>query len=61
MEKLQNVTPGDVLQELWLTPLNMSVADFAKKVNISLEIAQGILSGEVKITLDIAQKLHTSV
>ena len=52
-----NTTPGSVLRERFLRPLNISQADLAKILGISRPRINQILNGRCVITAEIALRL----
>ena len=57
MEKLPNVHPGEVLQEEFLAPLNISAYKLAKETNIPQTRVSEIIKGNRRITADTALRL----
>ncbi len=57
MEKLPNIHPGEVLQEEFLTPLNISAYKLAKETNIPQTRVSEIIKGNRRITADTALRL----
>jgi len=58
MEKIPNVTTGEILLEEFLEPANISVSAFAEKAGFSLSEALNIISGKIKITPEISDKIN---
>ena len=54
MKKLKNIHPGDVLQEEFLTPLNITAYRLAKDIGIPQTRISEILKGNRRITADTA-------
>ena len=46
--------PGDILKELFLTPLGMSVTSFAAHIGVSRKTVSAILNGRAPISVDMA-------
>ena len=57
MEKLNNITPGEILQEEFLIPLGISQYRLAKELNIPQTRVSGIINNSRKITADTALRL----
>ena len=54
MERLKNITPGEILQEEFLVPMNISQYRLAKELNIPQTRIGGIINGSRRITADTA-------
>ncbi|MBS1529661.1 MAG: HigA family addiction module antidote protein [Bacteroidetes bacterium] len=57
MEKLPNIHPGEVLQEEFLAPLNISSYRLAKETRIPQTRISEIIKGNRRITADTALRL----
>jgi addiction module HigA family antidote len=57
MKKLANIHPGEILQEEFLTPLNISMYKLAKDTNIPQTRISEIVKGNRRITADTALRL----
>lgn len=57
MEKLPNIHPGEVLQEEFLVPLNISAYRLSKDINIPQTRISEIIKGKRRITADTALRL----
>ena len=57
MEKLKNITPGEVLQEEFLIPMGISQSQLAKDIKIPQTRISGIINNNRRITADIASRL----
>lgn len=57
MEKLPNIHPGEVLQEEFLSPLNISAYKLAKETRIPQTRVSEIIKGNRRITADTALRL----
>lgn len=57
MEKLNNIHPGEILQEEFLVPLRISAYKLSKDINIPQTRISEILKGKRRITADTALRL----
>lgn len=57
MDKLKNITPGEILKEEFLIPMNVSAEKLAEETGISLTSIKSIVRGQKSITVDIALRL----
>lgn len=57
MERLKNITPGEILQEEFLIPMKISQAQLAKEINIPEAQISDIINNNKKITADTALRL----
>jgi addiction module HigA family antidote len=57
MKKLKNTHPGEILQEEFLIPLNISAYRLSKDVGIPQTRVSEILKGNRRITADTALRL----
>jgi len=57
MEKIPNIHPGEVLQEEFLTPLNITPYRLAKETHIPQTRISEIIKGNRRITADTALRL----
>lgn len=57
MGKLPNIHPGEVLQEEFLVPLNISAYRLSKDINIPQTRISEIIKGKRRITADTALRL----
>ena len=57
MKKLKNIHPGEILQEEFLVPLNISAYRLSKDIGIPQTRASEILRGNRRITADTALRL----
>ena len=57
MKTLSNVTPGEILQEEFLIPLDISQYRLAKELNIPQTRISGIVNNTRRITADTALRL----
>ncbi len=56
-ERLPNIHPGEVLEEEFLKPLNIPVAQLAKAIRLPRARIEGILQHKRRITPNIALRL----
>ena len=57
METLNNITPGEILQEEFLIPLGISQYRLAKELDIPQTRISGIINSSRRITADTALRL----
>ena len=57
MERLPNIHPGEILQEEFLTPLNITGYRLSKDIGIPQTRVSEILKGNRRITADTALRL----
>ena len=57
MEKLKNITPGEILQEEFLIPMGITQYRLAKELSIPQTRVSGIINGTRRITADTAMRL----
>lgn len=57
MEKLPDIHPGEILQEEFLIPLNITPYRLAKETNIPQTRISEIIKGNRRVTADIALRL----
>lgn len=57
MERIPNVTPGEILQEEFLSPLGISAYRLAKDTGMPATRVSQILKGRRRITADTALRL----
>ncbi len=59
MEKIPDVTPGEILKGEFLIPMNLSAYKIAKDTNIPATRISEITKGRRRITADTALRLST--
>jgi addiction module HigA family antidote len=57
MKKIENITPGEILQEEFLIPFGISQYRLAKELNIPQTRISGIINRGRRITADTALRL----
>ena len=57
MRTVQPVSPGEMLEEEFLKPLNISVVMLASKLGLSEGYTRALLDGEVKVTPELSRRL----
>jgi len=57
MKRIRNIHPGEVLQEEFLTPMNITAYKLAKDIQIPQTRIAAIIKGERRITADTALRL----
>ena len=46
--------PGEILKELYLTPMNIGISEFAEGIGISRKTVSAIINGHRRVTPDMA-------
>lgn len=54
MERIPSITPGEILLEEFLTPMNISAYRLARDTNVPATRISQIIKGNRKITADTA-------
>jgi len=49
--------PGDILRELYLTPMRVTIVEAAKALGVTSKHVSAIVNGRVRITADMAIRL----
>ncbi|MCX6380256.1 MAG: HigA family addiction module antitoxin [Armatimonadetes bacterium] len=57
MEQLENIHPGEILQEEFLSPLGLTSYRLAKSIGVQQTRIEQILDGKRSITVDTALRL----
>jgi addiction module HigA family antidote len=57
MEKLENIHPGEILNEEFLIPMNLSAYRLSKEIQIPQTRISEIIKGSRRITADTALRL----
>lgn len=50
--------PGEILRELWLEPLKLSITDTARHLNVSRKTVSEIINGKASISPEMAVRLE---
>jgi len=50
--------PGEVLQQLWLEPLNLSITDAAKHLKVSRKTLSEVVNGRCAVSCEMAARLE---
>ena len=53
--------PGEILREMWLTPLNLSITQAAQQLNVSRKTLSEIVNAKAAITPEMAKELETDL
>lgn len=54
---INKITPGQVLKEEFMDPLNLTSEALSEKIGIPMSVVEGIIKGEERITETIARRL----
>jgi addiction module HigA family antidote len=57
MKKINTILPGEILEEEFLQPLNITAYKLARDINISATRVSEIIRGKRKISIDTALRL----
>ena len=49
--------PGDILRELYLEPLGLTIAAFAERIGVSRKTVSAIVNGRAPVSVDMALRL----
>lgn len=52
--------PGEILRELWLTPLGLSITAAAETLHVSRKTLSEIVNGRAAVTADMALRLEAA-
>jgi addiction module HigA family antidote len=50
--------PGELLATLWLAPLNLSIAQTAKRLNVSRKAISELVNGKTRLSTEMALRLE---
>lgn len=50
--------PGEILQELWLKPLNITIKDAATQLNVARKTVSELVNGKTGISAEMALRLE---
>ncbi|MBW1616664.1 MAG: HigA family addiction module antidote protein [Deltaproteobacteria bacterium] len=53
--------PGEILKELWLNPVKISITDAAKSIGVSRKTLSNIINKKSRITPETAVRLSISI
>ena len=53
--------PGEVLKELYLDPLDITITNFAELIGVSRKTISSIINGRTPITVDMAMRLSVAL
>ncbi len=53
--------PGEVLKELYLDPLDITITHFAELIGVSRKTISSIINGRAPITVDMAMRLSVAL
>jgi addiction module HigA family antidote len=59
--KRQPTTPGEILQEEFLTPLNMTQKQFADHIGCDVKVINRIVNARTSVTAEMALKLGAAL
>lgn len=59
--KRQPTTPGEILQEEFLTPLDMTQKQFADHIGCDVKVINRIVNGKSSVTAEMALKLGAAL
>ena len=49
--------PGEILREMYLEPLNLTITAFAERIGVSRKTVSAIVNGRAPVTVDMALRL----
>lgn len=49
--------PGEILKEMYLDPLGLTITDFAERIGVSRKTVSAIVNGRSPVTVDMALRL----
>ncbi len=53
--------PGEVLKEMYLDPLNVTITDFAERIGVSRKTVSSLVNGRTPVTVDMALRLSMAL
>ena len=53
--------PGEILKELYLDPLSLSITAFAEQINVSRKAVSSLINGHTSVTVDMAMRLSIAL
>jgi addiction module HigA family antidote len=60
-KKRQPTTPGEILQEEFLTPLEMTQKQFADHIGYDIKVINRIINGHTSVSAEMALKLGAAL
>ena len=62
MERTRNPSmPGEVLKEMYLEPLDVTITDFAERIGVSRKTVSALVNGRAPVTVDMAMRLSVAL
>lgn len=49
--------PGEILREMYLEPLELTISEFAEKIGVSRKTVSALVNGRTPVTVDMAMRL----
>ena len=53
--------PGEVLKEMYLEPLDVTITDFAERIGVSRKTVSALVNGRAPVTVDMAMRLSVAL
>ena len=53
--------PGEVLKEMYLEPLDVTITDFAERIGVSRKTVSALVNGRAPVTVDMALRLSMAL
>lgn len=53
--------PGEVLKEMYLEPLDVTITDFAEHIGVSRKTVSALVNGRAPVTVDMAMRLSVAL
>lgn len=53
--------PGEVLKEMYLEPLDVTITDFAEHIGVSRKTVSALVNGRTPVTVDMAMRLSVAL
>lgn len=61
MKKRKPTTPGEILQEEFLTPLGLTQKEFANHIGYDVKVVNRLINGRTGVTASLALKLAAAL